>query len=172
MRCQDLQGRANIEEYSIQFVTDPEPDREPPRLLWTDPESESFVSHDHKELPVQFVLSEPAHCLWSSLVILSDGNVVNCCTNLYGSDPIGNAFEKSLMEIWNSDKAIEMREKQAVGDFSSSKICSTCPEIKVYTPEDAVKLLEKIEKQEKESGGAAKFNQRMQFIMNRDPNAK
>ncbi len=67
VRCQDLQGRANIEEYSIQFVTDPEPDREPPRLLWTDPESESFVSHEQHELPVQFVLSEPAHCLWSGL---------------------------------------------------------------------------------------------------------
>ncbi len=75
----------------------------------------------------------PCYWLWSSLIILSDGNVIPCCTDLKRENILGNVFGQTLMEIWYGDKAMKLRHDQSLGDYSSSPLCSVCPEIRGYS---------------------------------------
>lgn len=55
--------------------------------------------------------------------VLADGSVIPCC-NFYGRNlKIGNAFEESIEEIWNSEKMKLIREKLRLG---TSSTCETC----------------------------------------------
>ncbi len=71
----------------------------------------------------------PCFYLWETLVILWNGDVLVCCQDLQGNLKVGNVKEKSLIEIWNSQKMIELRERQLKGDFSMFP-CSQCPDWK------------------------------------------
>jgi len=98
----------------------------------------------------------PCYWLWSSLIILSDGNVVPCCTDITGENILGNVFNQTLMEIWNSDKLMKMRKDQSAGNYTSSPICEMCPEIRGYSSsfEDKMKYeLNQGKNSEKENPG-------------------
>ncbi|MBU0460890.1 SPASM domain-containing protein [bacterium] len=84
----------------------------------------------------------PCSWLWTSMVILSDGDVIPCCTDLSGSISMGNVFELPLMDIWNGERARQMREDHIAGTYKSAKICKTCPELKAYTCSAEEKLTE------------------------------
>jgi radical SAM protein with 4Fe4S-binding SPASM domain len=75
----------------------------------------------------------PCYWLWSSLVILSDGNVVPCCTDLSGINVLGNVFEDTLSDIWSGARAKSLRQDQISGEYNLSPICQQCPEIKGYS---------------------------------------
>lgn len=48
--------------------------------------------------------------LFSTLVVLCDGKVVCGCADPYGLRPLGDANHQTLQEIWNSEKACQIRE--------------------------------------------------------------
>lgn len=53
--------------------------------------------------------------------IFEDGSVYNCCPTFLNYYSIGNIYEKSFEQVWNSEKAIELRSRILKGDFS---LCS------------------------------------------------
>jgi len=58
-----------------------------------------------------------------SVFILWDGEVVPCCYDYGRSYVMGNAFEKSLVSIWNSAKYRKFRENYKKGE---NNLCDTC----------------------------------------------
>lgn len=52
---------------------------------------------------------------WNELYIWRNGDVKICCTS---KTVLGSVNEKSIEEIWNSPKAIEMRKRILMGDYS------------------------------------------------------
>ncbi len=58
---------------------------------------------------------------FENIEIDSNGNVYTCCQTWINDYCIGNIYENSLEEIWNGDKAVELRQKILDDDYS---ICS------------------------------------------------
>jgi|SRR3989344_2356351 len=77
---------------------------------------------------------ESAHCfwLWSSLIILSNGDVALCCGDLKGINIVGNVFKEKLIDIWNGRRMQEMRLSHLNGSFDKTPLCKNCPEIVCY----------------------------------------
>ena len=60
---------------------------------------------------------------WMSTTIMADGNVVPC-TQVSNSELVmGNVNEKSLEEIWNSEKYKELRKMHISGNFPKGHKC-------------------------------------------------
>ncbi len=62
---------------------------------------------------------------FSRLSILEDGTVVPCCIDL-DAMKLGNIKEKSLKEIWNSDKLKKLRKLHLEGKFYQIPTCKEC----------------------------------------------
>ncbi|MBU0732061.1 radical SAM protein [Patescibacteria group bacterium] len=60
-------------------------------------------------------------------VIMSNGIVAICCYDIKGKHDMGNIFEDSFANIWNSDKYKKTRAAMANRNL---KICETCGETK------------------------------------------
>lgn len=58
---------------------------------------------------------------FNRIEIYEDGKVFNCCPPFLNYYSIGNIYETSFDEIWNGDKAKNLRRKILNGDFS---LCS------------------------------------------------
>lgn len=69
------------------------------------------------------------HCwkMWSSCVITWDGKVVPCCFDKDAHYTLGNTFETSFSEIWNSDAYINFRSTLLKGR-SEIDMCRNCTE--------------------------------------------
>jgi radical SAM protein with 4Fe4S-binding SPASM domain len=69
------------------------------------------------------------HCsrIWHMANIQSDGDVVPCCNDYDSSMKIGNVFETSLTEIWNSTEYRELRKKIFTEPDTLEK-CFHCPD--------------------------------------------
>lgn len=62
---------------------------------------------------------------FTHIEIYENGDVFNCCPAFLDYKSIGNIFENSFEQVWNSEKVIELREKVLNNDFS---LCSDlCP---------------------------------------------
>ena len=48
---------------------------------------------------------------WQRMMIACDGDVLMCCTDWFKKYPLGNINEKSLKEIWKSEKLNKVRRK-------------------------------------------------------------
>lgn len=60
--------------------------------------------------------------------IASDGSVRPCCT-IFGKEfNLGNAFETSIEDIWNSDTFIKLRDLHREGKWHEDPICKRCVE--------------------------------------------
>lgn len=80
-----------------------------PDLLWRDP------------MPSW---RTPCQRLWTSLNILSDGNVTPCCLDYAEEMVIGNIKDQTLEEIYHGDKAQKWRDDHLNGVFRGP--CATC----------------------------------------------
>jgi radical SAM protein with 4Fe4S-binding SPASM domain len=70
---------------------------------------------------------------WSSASILYDGTVVPCPLDYEGHLNMGNVFENTLEEIWNSTKYEEFRQMHIDGTFPKNHFCkSQCDFKQVY----------------------------------------
>lgn len=62
----------------------------------------------------------------NEMCILNDGRVALCWLDLEGEEIIGDANTESLTDIWNSDRAIEIRELHKQGKRDQIPICNRC----------------------------------------------
>ncbi len=67
VRCSDINGNSNVQEYNINFCISPQDDRTPPIITSFSPESPAFASFTATQQNVTFFTNEPAECRWSSV---------------------------------------------------------------------------------------------------------
>ena len=60
------------------------------------------------------------------LVIMTDGNVCVCATDIIGSLIIGNIHDSSIKELWNSKKINEIRVKHKTRQSYHINMCRIC----------------------------------------------
>jgi len=68
------------------------------------------------------------HCtrLFKQAYILFNGDMVLCCTDYFKTMVLGNVAESSIYEVWNSPRAIKIRQDFIRGDFSDNPLCASC----------------------------------------------
>lgn len=68
----------------------------------------------------------PCYQLWQGPATINyKGDFYPCCHS-WQSEPIGNVTEKSVWELWNSEKMQRMRAAHLSGDLSEYPDCQTC----------------------------------------------
>ncbi len=66
VRCMDVNGNHNVEEYSIQFSTTDEPDLTPPVIEWTSISNGAYLPTETTEATLWLKLNEPVvTCAWN-----------------------------------------------------------------------------------------------------------
>jgi radical SAM protein with 4Fe4S-binding SPASM domain len=76
------------------------------------------------------------HCyhLWRGpMYIHNDGTFFPCCYS-YPYEPIGNIKKNSIMEIWNSEKIVRMREAHLRGESWKYEVCANCSAVRLALP--------------------------------------
>ncbi|MDR0238727.1 MAG: SPASM domain-containing protein, partial [Deltaproteobacteria bacterium] len=63
---------------------------------------------------------------WTQLNISADGLVSKCCADIYFDDAMGDLKEKSIVEIWNGGRFVDVRKKLMLGDRCSLHGCREC----------------------------------------------
>lgn len=63
---------------------------------------------------------------WQYLVVQWDGSVVPCCRDYNAVNPVGNAREQSLVDIWNGDACRAFRHQHETGEFGDNHFCRDC----------------------------------------------
>ena len=64
--------------------------------------------------------------LFKHAYILFNGDMVICCTDYYKKMVLGNIKDSSIYEVWNSERAVEIRRNFIEGDFSANELCANC----------------------------------------------
>jgi len=84
-------------------------------------------------------------CLWPwrSMIVLANGNVVPCCTDLTGQLVVGNAYEQNLRDIWNGEEMTDLRRRHMKGDVEGL-LCESCDDWRGYNDPFPVKLAKEI----------------------------
>jgi radical SAM protein with 4Fe4S-binding SPASM domain len=68
----------------------------------------------------------PCHLLWRGpLYVRYDGLAYPCCY-MYDEPPVGDLKKQSVMEVWNSEAMVKLRQAHIKGDVSEYPICQTC----------------------------------------------
>ena len=79
---------------------------------------------------VKYAKPEKFTCpqLWQRLLVMDNGNVYPCCMAFEGPEELrlGNIREKSLKEMWDSEKLEGLRDVHRRGDYQSLAPCSKC----------------------------------------------
>jgi len=60
------------------------------------------------------------------LVVMTDGTVTVCGTDVMGDISIGNVQNNSLEELWNCPKINKLREQHKSGQYHSNSMCRIC----------------------------------------------
>ncbi len=68
----------------------------------------------------------PCTFLWQALVIFWDGAVLPCTQDFFGYLVLGDVRKATLLEIWNNDKMVKLREKILDGHVADLKTCGAC----------------------------------------------
>ncbi len=81
--------------------------------------------------------------LWMTPVIRHDGQLMMCCADLQGEMNLGSLRQQTFLELWNGDKAQQLRRQHLKGNFEG--VCQGCGGINWYElPESAQeKVLQK-----------------------------
>lgn len=64
--------------------------------------------------------------LWQRMIVHPDGVATVCCMDALRSVRMGNVFEQSAKDIWQSDEYQRMRELHANGRFEEIPLCANC----------------------------------------------
>ena len=68
----------------------------------------------------------PCPHIFGSFGITWDGDVVPCCRDLKKDFIIGNIKDNSIMQLWNSEKLMELRQKQIEKKYMDIPLCRNC----------------------------------------------
>lgn len=63
---------------------------------------------------------------WEGMHILTNGDVVTCCRDHKYEEVFGNAYETSILDIWNGDKYRNFRRLHLEKRWNDIGICSRC----------------------------------------------
>ena len=63
---------------------------------------------------------------WFTLGIAVDGSTTICCADALLGLTVGNAFEQSIEEIWQSDAVESIRQEHLSSNFERWKTCALC----------------------------------------------
>lgn len=69
----------------------------------------------------------PCHRPLIRMIIQYDGEVSNCCEDVYGAFKLGNAYRVSLEELWFSDHHFKIVEDLVAGRRENYSLCRNCP---------------------------------------------
>jgi radical SAM protein with 4Fe4S-binding SPASM domain len=72
-------------------------------------------------------VNAPCHRPLIRMIVQYDGTVANCCEDTFGSFKLGNAYEKSLEELWFSDRHVEIVKDLVTGARAKYHLCVNCP---------------------------------------------
>ena len=64
--------------------------------------------------------------LFGTMMILTDGTVVQCCEDFKGELPIGNVFSDSISDIWQFEPIKNLRNEQKTLNFDNNELCRKC----------------------------------------------
>jgi radical SAM protein with 4Fe4S-binding SPASM domain len=79
-------------------------------------------------------MRHPCYHLWRGpMYIHYDGTTFPCCY-IYPDEAIGNVKRDSLMDIWNSEKMVRLREAHLRGDLREYQACLNCPAARPHLP--------------------------------------
>jgi radical SAM protein with 4Fe4S-binding SPASM domain len=83
----------------------------------------SLVSGNNNNAPIyKYCCNQP----FQRLVIMTDGTVTVCATDVMGNISIGNVHNMSIKDVWNSPKINELREKHKSGNYYLNPMCRIC----------------------------------------------
>jgi len=68
----------------------------------------------------------PCHNLWYGMAVLWDGSVSPCCMDMEGDYPVGNVAESSVLDLWNHERMVSLRQMQVEGRYKESDLCRDC----------------------------------------------
>jgi MoaA/NifB/PqqE/SkfB family radical SAM enzyme len=80
------------------------------------------------------ITSQPCIRPWTAVTVLWNGLVVPCCLDYNGSYILGDLRYQNLREIWNSEKAIDLRRQFVYNDYKKVELCEGCyskPEVPI-----------------------------------------
>ncbi len=67
---------------------------------------------------------------WNALLVFYNGDVLACSQDFFGRNPLGNAHEKPLLDIWNGLPMQELRRAFAAGQISAFPACAGCDRVR------------------------------------------
>jgi len=62
------------------------------------------------------------------MIVQYDGEICNCCDDTRGAFDLGNVYQASLAEIWNSERHIQLTKELAGGRRGKYEFCANCPQ--------------------------------------------
>ena len=68
----------------------------------------------------------PCHLLWRGPMYVRYDGLVHPCCQMYKEEPVGDLKKQSVMEVWNSESMVKLREAHITGDTSGYPVCQTC----------------------------------------------
>ena len=97
VKCANLDGKANDQDYKINFCVKPGPDLTPPVVIATAPAENSVVAFNATEQETLFYINEPAECKWDLIRPNSPtlenynsmANTLTCDTNMSSQNILG-----------------------------------------------------------------------------------
>ncbi len=61
------------------------------------------------------------------MIVRYDGQICNCCEDVLGEFELGNVFDRSLEDLWYSDKHVHILEDLVAGRREDYSLCRNCP---------------------------------------------
>jgi len=71
----------------------------------------------------------PCTYLWHGLLILWNGVAMPCSQDFFEHYPLENVKDKTIKEIWNGERLVNLREKHINQDIDDLETCSNCDRI-------------------------------------------
>lgn len=83
----------------------------------------SLKKNDADDIPVhKFTCKQP----FQRLVVMTDGTVCVCATDVMGDISIGNIQDSRLIDLWNCPNINELREQHKTGNYHLNSMCRIC----------------------------------------------
>ena len=102
VRCQDVHGNYNLDEYRVNFCIKTGPDITPARVVHASPKNQAYVEYGVTEKDVVFHLNEPAECKYDieeDKTYDTMANSMDCVTGVFDNDEFGWECNTTLTDI-------------------------------------------------------------------------
>lgn len=77
---------------------------------------------------------KPCIMLWREPAVCWDGTMLPCCIDAAGQEPLGNIQEKSILDVWNGERMIQLRKAHISGNYREIDLCKNCRIFQVKLP--------------------------------------